>query len=306
MLQMMIRRLALGLAAWWMVLSGTALAQTSPVQLASVYAAVGSLDHDALEFTKHADRQVPIASITKLMTAMVVLDAGQDLDEWLLVRPREQQLDKTAWTRMRNGSEARRRDFLHIALMSSENIACDVLARHFPGGLPAFVAAMNRKAKALGMNDTVFFDPAGLSPNNRSTAADLVRMVRAAHDYELIRELSTGTYHRVQFRKPAYALEYGNTNPLVRNGRWDIGLSKTGYLSEAGRCLVMVSEINGEQKVIVLLDSLGTRTPVGDAARVRRWLETGDPGSVAAAALDYERQRTAAYRADTVAQNRPR
>ncbi|MFN3714069.1 MAG: D-alanyl-D-alanine endopeptidase [Alcanivoracaceae bacterium] len=299
---MMIRRLAFWLAACLVSVSGVALAQGGNVQLASVYAAVGSLEGDALEFTKHADRQVPIASITKLMTAMVVLDAEQDLDEWLVVRPREQQLGKTAWTRMRNGSEARRRDFLHIALMSSENIACDVLARHFPGGLPAFVAAMNRKAKALGMNDTVFFDPAGLSPDNRSTAADLVRMVKAAHRYEVIRELSTGTYHRVQFRKPGYALEYGNTNPLVRSGRWDIALSKTGYLSEAGRCLVMVSEINGEQKVIVLLDSLGTRTPVGDAARVRRWLETGDPGAIAAAARDYERQRTAGYRTDSVAQ----
>jgi serine-type D-Ala-D-Ala endopeptidase (penicillin-binding protein 7) len=300
---MMIRRLAVWLAACLVFVSGVAQAQAGSVQLASVYAAVGSLEGDGLEFAKHADRQVPIASITKLMTAMVVLDAEQDLDEWLVVRPREQQLGKTAWTRMRNGSEARRRDFLHIALMSSENIACDVLARHFPGGLPAFVAAMNRKAKSLGMKDTVFFDPAGLSPDNRSTAADLVRMVKAAHRYDVIRELSTGTYHRVQFRKPGYALEYGNTNPLVRSGRWDIALSKTGYLSEAGRCLVMVSEINGEQKVIVLLDSLGTRTPVGDAARVRRWLETGDPGAIAAAARDYERQRTAAYRTDSVAQN---
>lgn len=268
------------------------------VQLASVYAAVASLEQGELQFEKHADRRVPIASITKLMTAMVVLDAQQDLSEWLLVRPREQKLGKTAWTRMRNGSEARRRDLLQIALMSSENLACDVLARHYPGGLSAFVDAMNRKAAELGMMDTVFFDPAGLSPNNQSTAADLVKMVSAAYQYDLIRQLSTETYLQVQFRKPRYALEYGNTNPLVRSSRWDVHLSKTGYLSEAGRCLVMVSDINGEPMVIVLLDSLGTRSPIGDAGRVRRWLETGDPGAIAAAARDYERQRTAAYRVE--------
>ena len=303
---MMIRRLALWLAASAMCVSVNVAAQSGTLQLASVYAAVASLDGDELQVAKHADRQVPIASITKLMTAMVVLDAGQSMDEWLTVQPREQQLGKTAWTRMRNGSQARRGDLLHIALMSSENIACDVLARHFPGGLPAFVEAMNAKAKALGMDDSVFFDPAGLSPNNRSTATDLVKMVRAAYQYEQIRNVSTTASHRVSFRKPGYALQYGNTNPLVRSGRWSIELSKTGYLSEAGRCLVMVSEINGEPTVLVLLDSLGTRTPAGDAARVRRWLESGEAGVIAADARNYERQRTAAYRADAVSQNAAR
>lgn len=300
---MIIRRLAVWLAASLMLVHAHA-GQPSAVQLASVYAAVASLDGDQLHVAKHADRQVPIASITKLMTAMVVLDAGLDLDEYLTVRPREQKLGKTAWTRMRNGSQARRGDLLHIALMSSENIACDVLARHYPGGLQAFVAAMNRKAESLGMNDSVFFDPAGLSPNNRSTAADLVKMVRAAYQYDRIREVTTSTVHQVTFRKPRYSLQYGNTNPLVRSSRWDVSLSKTGYLSEAGRCLVMVSEINGEPTILVLLDSLGTRTPIGDAGRVRRWLETGDPGSIAVAAKNYERERTAAYRADSVSQNR--
>ncbi|MCK5874828.1 MAG: D-alanyl-D-alanine endopeptidase [Alcanivoracaceae bacterium] len=299
---MMIRRLVVWLAASVMLVHAHA-GQPSAVQLASVYAAVASLDGDQLQVAKHADRQVPIASITKLMTAMVVLDAGLDLDEYLTVRPREQKLGKTAWTRMRNGSQARRGDLLHIALMSSENIACDVLARHFPGGLKAFVAAMNSKAKALGMDDSVFFDPAGLSPNNRSTAADLVKMVRAAYQYDRIRDVTTSTFHQVTFRKPRYSLQYGNTNPLVRSSRWDVSLSKTGYLSEAGRCLVMVSEINGEPTILVLLDSLGTRTPIGDAGRVRRWLETGDPGSIAVAARNYERERTAAYRVDAVSQN---
>lgn len=298
---MIIRRLAPWLAALMLCVSG--YAQTAEVQLASVHAAVARLADGELQVAKHADRQAPIASITKLMTAMVVLDAKQDLNEWLTVQPREQQLGKTAWTRMRNGSQAKRSDLLHIALMSSENIACDVLARHFPGGLQAFVEAMNSKAKALGMQDTVFFDPAGLSPNNLSTAADLVKMVRAAHQYDVIREVTTSTIHQVTFRKPRYSLQYGNTNPLVRSSRWDVALSKTGYLSEAGRCLVMVSQINGEPTVLVLLDSLGTRTPVGDAGRLRRWLESGDPGSVAVAARNYERERSAAYRADAVSHN---
>ncbi|MDF1630706.1 MAG: D-alanyl-D-alanine endopeptidase [Alcanivoracaceae bacterium] len=300
---MNIRRLAPWLAAILLSVSGHSLGQAGDVQLASVHAAVARLADGELQVAKHADRQVPIASITKLMTAMVVLDAQQDLNEWLTVQPRQQQLGKTAWTRMRNASQAKRRDLLHIALMSSENIACDVLARHFPGGLSAFVEAMNSKATALGMQDTVFFDPAGLSPNNLSTAADLVKMVRAAHQYDLIRDVTTSTYHQVTFRKPRYSLQYGNTNPLVRSSRWDVALSKTGYLSEAGRCLVMVLKVDGEQTVFVLLDSLGTRTPVGDAGRLRRWLESGDPGSVAVAARNYERERSAAYRADAVSQN---
>lgn len=299
MIFMLLRQLLLALAG--LVLMCAARAET--VQLASVYAAVAPLHGNELVVEKHANRQVPIASITKLMTAMVVLDAKQDLNEWLLVRPREQQLGKTAWTRMRNGSGVRRGDLLHIALMASENIACDVLARHYPGGLSAFVDAMNAKARALGMRDSVFFDPAGLSPNNRSTAEDLVKMVRAAYGYERIRAWTTSSWHQVTFRKPHYQLQYGNTNPLVSSARWDVRLSKTGYLSEAGRCLVMVADVDGKPMVMVLLDSLGTRSPVGDAARVRRWLETGDPGSIAVAALNYERERSAAWRADTVSRN---
>lgn len=296
---MKIRLLAPWLTVGLMLFSAHSHSEQT-VHLASVHAAVASLADGELQVSKHADRQTPIASITKLMTAMVVLDAEQDLNEWLMVQPREQQLGKTTWTRMRNESEAKRSDLLHIALMSSENIACDVLARHFPGGLPAFVAAMNAKAVALGMDDTQFFDPAGLSPNNQSTAADLVKMVRAAYQYEHIREVTTSTYRQVRFRKPGYSLQYGNTNPLVRSSRWQVDLSKTGYLSEAGRCLVMVSEINGEPTILVLLDSLGTRSPLGDAGRVRRWLENGDPGAVAVGARNYEYERSAVYRNESV------
>jgi D-alanyl-D-alanine endopeptidase (penicillin-binding protein 7) len=263
------------------------------LQLASVHAAVAPLASGEPLYTKFADAPVPIASITKVMTAMVVLDSGQPLDEWLTVVERSVKPPKNAYSRMRIGSDAKRADLLRITLMSSENLAAYVLARNFPGGLDAFVTAMNTKARDLGMHHTRLVDPAGLWPENHSTAADLVRMVQAAHRYPLIREMSTTSQHSVRFRNPRYSLNYGNTNSLVRSPRWDVHLSKTGYLSEAGRCLVMVTEVQGEPMVMVLLDSLGSRTPLGDAGRIRRWLETGNGGAVASDALNYERVRTA-------------
>lgn len=263
------------------------------LQLASVHAAVAPLASGEPIYSKFADAPVPIASITKVMTAMVVLDSGQPLDEWLTIVERSVKPPKNAYSRLRIGSDAKRADLLRITLMSSENLAAYVLARNFPGGVDAFVAAMNAKARDLGMHDTRFVDPAGLWPENHSTAADLVRMVQAAHRYPLIREMSTTSQHSVRFRNPRYSLNYGNTNSLVRSPRWDVHLSKTGYLSEAGRCLVMVTEVQGEPMVMVLLDSLGSRTPLGDAGRIRRWLETGNGGAVASEALNYERVRTA-------------
>jgi D-alanyl-D-alanine endopeptidase (penicillin-binding protein 7) len=155
---------------------------------------------------------------------------------------------------------------------------------------------MNAKARKLGMSDTQFVDSSGLSPSNRSTAGDLVKMAAAAARYPLIRELSTATDHTVRFRSPAYTLGYANTNVLARGESWDILLSKTGFLNEAGRCLIMIATVGGRAVTMVLLDSFGTRSPVGDATRVKRWLETGSSGAVAGAARDYERQRTAAYR----------
>jgi serine-type D-Ala-D-Ala endopeptidase (penicillin-binding protein 7) len=275
------------------VMAATPAPDATNLQLASVHAAVAPLASGEPLYTKFADAPVPIASITKVMTAMVVLDSGQPLDEWLTVVERSVKPPKNAYSRMRIGSDAKRADLLRITLMSSENLAAYVLARNFPGGLDAFVAAMNAKARDLGMHHTRFVDPAGLWPENHSTAADLVRMVQAAHRYPLIREMSTTSQHSVQFRNPRYSLNYGNTNSLVRSPRWDVHLSKTGYLSEAGRCLVMVTEVQGEPMVMVLLDSLGSRTPLGDAGRIRRWLETGNGGEVASDALNYERVRTA-------------
>lgn len=270
--------------------------------LASVNAAAAYLDDGVLVLDKNADRQVPIASITKLMTALVVLESGEPLDEWLEFYPRHIEAANNAYTRIRVGSTLRRGDMLRIALMSSENFAAYTLARHHPGGYDAFVADMNRKAEALGMTGTHYVDPTGLSSGNHSTAGDLVKLVMAASKHQEIRRYSTTRYFTARFRQPRYSLDYGNTNILVHRDSWGVSLSKTGYLTEAGRCLVMISEMNGRDVVTVLLDSFGSRSPVGDAGRIRRWLATGDRGQVAGAAKAYEQRRNAQY---ATADNRP-
>jgi D-alanyl-D-alanine endopeptidase (penicillin-binding protein 7) len=269
--------------------------ERSELQLASVNAAVAYADGEGLVFGKNADRRVPIASITKLMTALVVMESGEPLTEWLDFQERHIPAPANAYTRIRVSSELRRADVLRVALMSSENFAAHTLARHHPGGYDAFIEDMNAKARELGMLRTTFVDPTGLSVDNRSTAADLVRLVRAASQYPQIREYSTTRYFTAQFRQPRYRLAFGNTNALVHRESWGVGVSKTGYLSEAGRCLVMLFELDGKPLVTVLLDSLGTRSPMGDAGRIKRWLTTGAGGSVAAAARAYERKKNAAY-----------
>lgn len=266
------------------------------VRLASVHAAIADLDSGHVLYHKHARRVVPIASITKVMTAMVVLDSGAPLDEWVTIVEREHETPNNAFTHLRPGSELRRGDLLRLALMASENHAAYTLARAHPGGFPAFVAAMNAKAGSLGMRDTTFVDPSGLNAANRSTAADLLAMVRAAAQYPKIRDYTRTERYTARFRNPRYSLRYGNTNVLVYRDHWRVGLSKTGYLDEAGRCLVMLTEIGDRPVGMVLLDSFGTRSPVGDAGRIRRWLETGSSGPVAAAAQRYEQRRVAEYR----------
>lgn len=245
--------------------------------------------------SKFPDEPVPIASITKLMTALVVLESGAPLSEWLVMPERLDQPPKNSWSRIRMDSRATREDLLRITLMSSENYASYALARHHPGGVSQFVADMNSRAAELGMRDTRFHDPAGLWVDNVSTATDLVRLLLAANEREEIREMSTTTWHRVHFRGPGYHLDFGNTNPLLQNDRWNISLSKTGYLEEAGRCLVMVADLGGEPTAIVLLDSFGQRSPIGDAGRIRRWVESGAVGTVAGAAAAYERERAARF-----------
>ena len=262
------------------------------IQLGSVHAAVFDMDNDVTLYSKHSDTLVPIASITKLMAAMVVLDSKRPLNEYVTIHKANKKSIKNAYSRIRINSKLKRGDLIKLALMSSENLSATVLALDYPGGVDAFVTAMNNKAKSLDMLNTRFVDSSGLSPENVSTAADLVKMVSAAAKYEKIREYSTTARYTANFKNPRYKLTYGNTNPLVHRRSWDVLLTKTGYLTEAGRCLVMLTEIENRQIAIVLLDSFGKRTPLGDAGRVKRWLTTGNSGAIAGAALKYEREKT--------------
>jgi serine-type D-Ala-D-Ala endopeptidase (penicillin-binding protein 7) len=228
-------------------------------------------------YAKGANTITPIASVTKLMTAMVVLDADQPLDESIDVGIADLDLIKGSHSRLGLGSELPRREMLRLALMSSENRAASSMARHYPGGTEACVEAMNRKARSLGMRNTRFADPTGLSSDNVSTASDLALMVKAAAGYELIRDATTTPSHFVEVQPTGKILGYNNTNSLVRTGsQWDIQISKTGFIREAGKCLVMLANITSRPVVIVLLDSYGRLTRIADANRVKHWLETGE------------------------------
>ena len=221
---------------------------------------------------KNSEVVVPIASITKLMTAMVVLDRGLDLEQRIVLSREDVDAIKGTRSRLRPGSVLTRNDLLLLALMASENRAAAALGRTYPGGMPAFVAAMNEKAAQLGMTDSRFVESTGLSPANVSSPRDLVKLVRAAHGYPLIREYSTRDKAKVMaFNRP---LQFRNTNGLVRNSHWDIELSKTGYISEAGRCLVMHVRVASKDLIVVLLDSWGKQSRIGDAMRIRKMLET--------------------------------
>lgn len=221
---------------------------------------------------KQPDAVLPIASISKLMTAMVVLDAGLDLNEIISISHDDIDDLKGTRSRLPVGTTMTRETAMLLALMSSENRAANALGRHYPGGLPAFVAAMNRKARSLGMFDSRFEEPTGLSSNNVSTAHDLARMVTAAARYPEIRMFSTTAEAKVELN--GRIQNFGNTNALVRSENWQIGVSKTGYISEAGRCLVMQAWVADKPVVIVLLDSQGKMTRVGDANRIKRWMES--------------------------------
>lgn len=223
-------------------------------------------------FQKNANLVVPIASITKVMTAMVVLDSAPNLQAPITVSDDDVDYLRGSRSRLQVGSVVTRETALLLALMSSENRAANALARHYPGGMPAFLAAMNRKAQSLGMTNTRFEDPTGLTSNNVSTAYDLAKMVGAAHRYPLIREFSTTSDAKVEVS--GRELDYRNTNQLVKSSTWDIGLSKTGYIHEAGKCLVMQARVADKPVVIVLLDSSGKLTRVGDANRIKRWMES--------------------------------
>lgn len=223
-------------------------------------------------YGKDVDTVRPIASITKLMTAMVVLDAGLDLDEKLTITKADRDLIRMTGSRLSYGATLSRRELILLALMSSENRAATALGRTYPGGMDTFVAQMNNKARALEMNYSRFADPAGLNSGNVSTANDLAKMIAAAGSYPLITQATTTLRKEVRPYAKKGPLNYGNTNRLLKNEQWDIELSKTGYINEAGRCLVMQANIEGEDVSIVLLNSFGKLTPFGDSNRLRKWL----------------------------------
>ena len=226
-------------------------------------------------FEKNPDVSLPIASITKLMTSLVVMEAKQDMVEEIEVTEDDIDREKGTGSRLKIGAKLSRADMLHIALMSSENRAASALGRSYPGGRPAFVAAMNAKAKQLGMTEAHYVDSNGLSSQNRASAKDLVKLVNAAYQYPLIREYSTDVKYIVN--PGGRSLEYGSSNKLVMNPDWEIGLQKTGFINEAGRCLVMQAMIEGRAIVMVFLDSKGKYSRLADAGRIKKWLETAKP-----------------------------
>jgi D-alanyl-D-alanine endopeptidase (penicillin-binding protein 7) len=223
-------------------------------------------------FGKDVETVRSIASITKLMTAMVVLDAGLDLGEKLTITRADRDLIRMTGSRLEVGATLTRRELLVLALMSSENRAATALGRTYPGGMDNFVTQMNNKARALGMDKSSFSDPAGLRTDNLSTASDLARMIAAARQYPLITQATTTLREEVRPFSQRGPLSFGNTNHLLKNDTWDIELSKTGYIQEAGRCLVMQANIDGEEISIVLLNSFGKLTPFGDSNRLLKWM----------------------------------
>lgn len=261
------------------------------VNLASVSAVAMDLKSGKKLLKKNENIIMPIASITKVMTAMVVLDSKLSLQEKIRFSREDKKKINNYFSRIRIDSTLSRGDVLRIALMSSENLAAAALGNNFPGGETAFVKAMNKKARQLGMKYTHFVDSSGLSEKNVSTAADLSKMVAAAVKYSTIRKYTTTQVYTARFKKPRYVLAYTNTNVLVRTGKWDIKLSKTGYLDEAGRCLVMVTKVKNKDVVMVMLDSFGKRSPSGDANRIKKWLSNGKQSRVAKSARNYQQKK---------------
>jgi D-alanyl-D-alanine endopeptidase (penicillin-binding protein 7) len=259
-------------SAW----AGPTAPDPSRLRLSSANVVVLDAAEDRQIYAKAADEVTPIASVTKLMTAMVVLDGQQSLDAPLDIDMGDFDYLKNSSSRLRMGTTLPRREMLRLALMSSENRAASSLARHYPGGTPAFVTAMNFKAASLGLTHTHYSDPTGLSPENVSTASDLAKLVQAAAEYPLIREFTTTPSHLVEMQETGRMLGFNNSNALVKNQAWDITLQKTGYIREAGKCVVMLVNIASKPFVIVLLDSLGKYTRIADAQRVKHWLETGE------------------------------
>ncbi|HET8731673.1 MAG TPA: D-alanyl-D-alanine endopeptidase [Moraxellaceae bacterium] len=248
-------------------------AAQSSLYLQSRAAVVMNAETGEVLYSKNSDRTMPIASITKLMTAMVVLDAHLPMDAPVTITEDDVDHLRNTSSRLTVGTTLPRHEMMLLALMSSENRAAAALARTYPGGTPAAVAAMNRKAQELGMTHAHFLDSTGLHSENSASPADLVRMVKAARNYPEIHEYTTTAEHMVQSGN-GRTLQYRNTNALVKSDRWNIEVSKTGFINEAGKCLVMQARIQSRPVVIVLMDSAGRYTRIGDANRVKQWLET--------------------------------
>ena len=242
------------------------------LDLKSSVALVMDQDTHEVLFSKNEQAILPIASLTKLMTGLVVSEARLPADEIITISQEDVDTEKGSRSRLKVGTELSRGELLHLALMSSENRAAHALGRSFPGGMPAFVKQMNAKAKLLGMTDTKYVEPTGLSSKNQSSARDLASLVNVAHGDSLLREYSTSPGYLVAVGNRN--VQFNNTNRLVHNPTWDIGLQKTGYISEAGRCLVMQTKVAGRKLIMVFLDSAGKLSRLGDAERVRRWVES--------------------------------
>lgn len=273
-------------------------AAKAPVQQASVGQEIASgsamvvdLQTQKVLYASHPDNVRPIASITKLMTVMVVLDAGLPMDEKLKVDISQTPEMKGIYSRVRLNSEISRKNMMLLALMSSENRAAASLAHHYPGGYSAFIRAMNNKAKSLGMTRTRFVEPTGLSVNNVSTARDLSKLLAASKAYPLLGRMSTTREDTAVFSHPSYALPFRNTNHLIFRDGWNIQLTKTGFTNSAGHCLVMRTLINGRPVSLVVLDAFGKQTHFADASRLRTWLETGKVTPVPQEALSYKRAK---------------
>lgn len=269
----MLRSFHILCTALLLLISGFAFAppvQADPMRSEAVF--VQDLKSAKVLYDKNSEDTRPIASITKLMTALIVAEAGQNLQTKITISDDDIDRLRHSRSRLAVGTTLSRDDMLLLALMSSENRAAHALARYYPGGLPAFVRAMNDKARELGMRHTRFVDPTGLSADNVSTPRDLIKLLQTVNDNPLIQRYTVNERHQIKL-KNGRALIYNNTNRLVKNDDWAVQLSKTGFINEAGRCLVMVTRIDGHEVAMVFLNSQGRYSRIGDAVRVRNYLE---------------------------------
>ncbi len=258
-------------------------AGADPLELRSSVALVVDQDTSEILFSKNSNAVLPIASITKLMTGLVVVEAKQSLDDLLTISQEDIDTEKGSRSRLAVGTQLTRGEMMHLALMSSENRAAHALGRYYHGGISGLVEAMNRKATSLGMLGTHYAEPTGLSSKNQSTATDLAALVIEAHKHPLLRDFTTSQVAQVPVGQRV--VQFRNTNGLTRDPQWEIGLQKTGYISEAGRCLVMQARMAGRKLVMVLLDSAGKFSRIGDAERIRRWLNATPSATQSAAAV---------------------